>query len=128
MVWRRKGTRRAWSQAKENELRKIGEEIPYKLVAIRSSQSRSILDNVWVGRKLYAFQVKRTDSLGGYGSVRAILRGIKEVVTVPDSVGICAVYHRRLHGRRGKNLHWRIFMFEEDYQKLRRWAGVLANQ
>lgn len=127
MIWTRRGTRRAWGQVKENELRKIGEEFPYKLVAIRSSQSRSILDNIWVGRKLYAFQVKRTDALGGYGSVRAILRGIKDVVAVPDSVGICAVYHRRVHGRRGKHLHWRIFMYEEDYQKLRRWAGVLAN-
>ena len=127
MVWKRKGSRYAWSQAKENELRKIGEELPYQLVAIRSSQSRSILDNIWVGRKLYVFQVKRTDSLGGFGSVRAILRGIKAVVTVPDSVGICAVYHRRTLGRRGKYLYWRIFMLEEDYQKLRRWAGVLAD-
>jgi hypothetical protein len=129
MAWARKGTRRAWSQVKENELRKVGEEIPYKLVAIRSSQSRSILDNVWIGRKLYAFQVKRTDSLGGYGSVRSILKGIKDVVTIPDSVAICAVYHRRQHGRRGKHLHWRIFMTEEDYQKLRSWAGasVLAH-
>jgi hypothetical protein len=128
VVWTRRGSRRAWGQTKENELRKIGEEIPYKLVAIRSSQSRSILDNVWIGRKLYAFQVKRTDALGGYNGVRSILRGIKDVVAVPDSVGICAVYHRRIHGRRGKHLHWRIFMYEEDYQKLRRWAGVLANK
>lgn len=127
MVWTRRGTRRAWSQVKENELRKIGEELPYKLVAIRSSQSRSILDNIWVGRKLYAFQVKRTDAIGGYNGVRSVLRGIKEVVTVPDSVGICAVYQRRQHGRRGKHLHWRIFMTEADYQKLRRWAGVLAD-
>jgi hypothetical protein len=128
MVWARKGTRRAWSATKENELRRIGEEIPYKLVAIRSSQSRSILDNVWIGRKLYAFQVKRTDSLGGFSSVRAILKGIKDVVTIPDSVGICAVYHRRTTGRRGKFLYWRIFMLEEDYQKLRRWAGVLEDK
>lgn len=124
MVWTRRGSRKAWGQTKENEIRKIGEELPYKLVAIRSSQSRSILDNIWVGRKLYAFQVKRTDSIGGYGSVRSILRGIKDVVAVPDSVGICAVYHRRIVGRRGKHLYWRIFMMEEDYQKLRRWAGV----
>ena len=127
MVWTRRGTRRAWSQVKENELRKIGEELPYHLVAIRSSQSRSILDNVWIGRKLYAFQVKRTNAIGGYSSVGAILRGIKAVVAVPDSVGICAVYHRRKIGRRGKHLQWRIFMLEEDYQKLRRWAGALAN-
>ena len=105
MVWTRRGSRKAWGQTKENEIRKIGEE----------------------GRKLYAFQVKRTDSLGGYGSVRAILRGIKDVVSVPDSIGICAVYHRRQLGRRGKHLYWRIFMMEEDYQKLRRWAGVLEN-
>ena len=127
MVWTRRGSRKAWGQTKENEIRKIGEEFPYKLVAIRSSQSRSILDNVWVGRKLYAFQIKRTDAIGGFSSVRAILRGIKDVVTVPDSVGICAVYHRRQLGRRGKHLYWRIFMMEEDYQKLRRWAGVLEN-
>lgn len=127
MAWTRKGSRKAWGQTKENEIRRIGEELPYHLVAIRSSQSRSILDNIWVGRKLYAFQIKRTNSLGGYGSVRAILRGIKAVVTVPDSVAICAVYHRRTLGRRGKYLYWRIFMYEEDYQKLRRWAGVLAD-
>jgi len=128
MVWLRRGSRRAWGQSKENELRKIGEELPYHLISIRSSQSRSILDNIWIGSKLYAFQTKRTDSLGGYSSVRSILKGIKAVVTVPDSVGICAVYHRRIHGRRGKNLHWRIFMTEEDYQKLRLWAGVLENK
>jgi hypothetical protein len=84
---------------------------------------------VWIGSKLYAFQVKRTDSLTGFSSVRSILRGIKDVVTIYDSVAICAVYHRRTTtGRRGKYLYWRIFMYEEDYQKLRRWAGVLANQ
>ena len=42
-------------------------------------------------------------------------------MTCPDSVGICAVYHRRIHGRRG--IYDGIFMTEEDYQKLRRWAG-----
>lgn len=127
MVWRRKGTRYAWGRQVEQQLRNIGRD-DLQLVSVRSAQSQSILDIIWLGRHVYCFQTKRTDAAQGFGSVRGLLRVMCQRVTATDAVRIVAVYHRRKHGRRGKHLHWRIFMTEGDYQKLRRWADVLENQ
>jgi len=123
MVWRRKGTRYAWGRAIEQQLRNIGRD-DLHLVSVRSSQSQSILDIIWIGNKLYCFQTKRTDAIKGFIGAASLLREMHRRIKLHDSLKIVAVYHRRKHGRQGKHLHWRIFMVESDYQKLRRWAGV----
>jgi hypothetical protein len=65
VVWTRRGTRRAWGQQKENELRKIGEL--YRTSWWRYAAARAIRYwTTWVGRKLYVHLGKRTDALGGY--------------------------------------------------------------
>lgn len=104
---RRKKSSYAWGAEKENELRRIFDEVGIT-ANCRSSRSGGLVD-VWGARRyLYLVQVKRTDNSYSLRWVANLIRGIREAVTLPDTLIFVAVYCSLTKGK-GKGSKWLFY-------------------